>query len=242
MRGFGSQVSCAALGFTTTALAAVLWLSLRIVRNEPPEAPHDHGNSLLQPARFILRRFNLRVLALGSMVYAAMQLVLSSFLVIYLVTVTHTDLIRAGALLSTSQLAGVAGRLGWGFVADRVGSPRMVLAAIAAIMAVATALMGLFSPAWSSIGIATVIILLGGTASGWNGVYLAEIMREVKSTEIGLATAGSLMFTYLGVICGPALFGILAAQIGYPDAYFTMATAALGAGLLTMIKPRTDRQ
>lgn len=240
--GIGSQASCAALGFTTAVLAAALWLSLRIVRNEPPEAPHEHGNSLLQPARFILRRFNLRVLAFSSMVYAAMQLVLSSFLVVYLISVTHTDLIRAGALLSTSQLAGVAGRLGWGFVADRAGSPRMVLAAIAAIMAVATALMGLFSPTWSSIGIATVVIVLGGTASGWNGVYLAEIMREVKSTETGLATAGSLMFTYLGIICGPALFGILVGQIGYPGAYFTMATVVLGAGLMTMIKPRADRQ
>jgi predicted MFS family arabinose efflux permease len=170
-----------------------------------------------------------------------MQLVLSSFLVVYLTSVTDTDLVLAGGLLSASQLAGVAGRLGWGYVADRVRSPRGVLVAIAVLMAVATALMSLFSPAWPIVCLAVVVIVVGGTASGWNGVYLAEIMSEVKPAETGLATAGSLMFTYLGIIFGPILFAILAAQIGYPGAYFAMATVVLATGLLMAIARRASR-
>ena len=60
-----------------------------------------------------------------------MQLVLSSFLVVYLTSVASLDLVLAGALLSASQLAGVAGRLGWGLVADRVAAPRLLLLGIA---------------------------------------------------------------------------------------------------------------
>jgi predicted MFS family arabinose efflux permease len=239
--GIGWETACVTLGLVTATVGAALWLSLRIVRNEPPEPPHGHGNGVLAPARFILRSFDLRVLAVSSMVYAAMQLVLSSFLVIYLTSVTDTDLVLAGALLSTSQLAGVAGRLGWGFVADRARSPRGILIAIAMLMAIATALMGLFSPAWPVACLAVVVIVVGGTASGWNGVYLAEIMSEVKPAEAGLATAGSLMFTYLGVIFGPLLFGIFAAQIGYHGAYFAMATTVLATGLLMMAARRPDR-
>ncbi len=238
--GIGWNTTCVALGLATAILGAVFWFSLHIVRNEPPEPPHGHGTSLLQPARFILRSLDLTVLAVSSMVYAAMQLVLSSFLVVYLTNATDVDLISAGALLSASQLAGVAGRLGWGFVADRIHSPRMVLVTIALLMAVATALMGLFSPAWSFFGLALVIVIVGGTASGWNGVYLSEIMREVKPAEAGLATSGSLMFTYLGIIFGPVLFGLLAAQIGYPNAYFAMAASVFATGLLMAIAPRRN--
>ncbi|WP_298362291.1 hypothetical protein [uncultured Bradyrhizobium sp.] len=100
-----------------------------------------------------------------------------------LTSATETDLVPAGALLSTSQLASVAGHLGWGFVADRVRSPHGVLVAIAVLMAIATALIGLFSPAWPIACLAAFVIVRGGTASGWNGVYLAEIMSEVKSVE-----------------------------------------------------------
>jgi predicted MFS family arabinose efflux permease len=239
--GIGWNTACATLGLATAALGAVLWLSLRIVRNEPPEPPHGHGSSLLEPARFILRSPDLTVLAVSSMVYAAMQLVLSSFLVIYLTSVTGTNLVLAGALLSASQLAGVAGRLAWGFLADRAHSPRMVLVAIAVLMAIATALMGLFSPSWPFAGLATVVIVVGGTASGWNGVYLAEIMSDVKPAEAGLATAGSLMFTYLGIIFGPVLFGILAAQFGYAHAYFAMAAAVMATGLLMATARRMNR-
>ena len=240
MIGIGWNMACVTLGLATATLGVVLGLSLRIVPNEPPEPPHGHGGGLLQPARSILRSFDLSVLAVSSMVCAAMQLVLSSFLVIYLTSATGTNLVLAGALLSASQLAGVAGRLGWGFVADRVHSPRMVLVAIAVLMAIATALMGLFSPSWPFAGLATVVIIVGGTASGWNGVYLAEIMSDVKPAEAGLATAGSLMFTYLGVIFGPLLFGIFAAQIGYHEAYFVMAVAILATGLLMVAARRMD--
>jgi hypothetical protein len=98
-------------------------------------------------------------------------------------------------------------------------------------MAVAAGLMGLITAAWPVGAIAAVVILLGATASGWNGVFLAEMIREVRPAEVGLATAGGLMFTYLGTVLGPSLFGVLASIVGFPRAYLIMGVAVLFGGL-----------
>jgi MFS family permease len=161
-----------------------------------------------------------------------MQLVLSSFLVVYLTSVASLDLVVAGALLSASQLAGVGGRLGWGFVADRVSSPRLLLLGIAVLMALAAGLMSLFTPVWPVGAIAAVVVLLGATASGWNGVFLAEIIRDVKPAEVGLATAGSMMFAYTGTVFGPSLFGGMASAVGFPKAYLVMGAVVLLGGIV----------
>jgi len=227
----GWNAACVLIGGVTAALGAAVWIAVSVVRNELPDKPHGHGASLLEPVRFIFRRPGLASLAASSVVYAAMQLVLSSFLVVYLTSAASLDLVLAGALLSASQLAGVAGRLGWGFVADRV-APRLLLLGIAVLMAVALGLMSLFTAAWPAGAIAAVVILLGATASGWSGVFLAEIIRDVRPAEVGLATSGSLMFTYMGTVLGPPLFGGLASAVGFAQAYHVMGAAVLLGGML----------
>src|ERR1017187_8099523 len=230
--GLGWNAACVAIGGVTSALGAAVWVAVSIVRNEPPDKPHGHSARVCEPVRFIFRRPGLASLATSSVVYAAMQLVLSSFLVVYLTSAAGMNLLLAGALLSASQLAGVVGRLGWGFVADRVPSPRLLLLGIALLLAVAAGLMSLFTEAWPVAAIAAVVILLGATASGWNGVFLAEIMRDVRPAEVGLATSGSLMFTYLGIVLGPSMVGALASAVGFPKAYIVMGAAVLLGGIL----------
>ena len=228
----GWNSACIFIGLVTAVLGAAVWMAVSVVRNELPDEPHGHSASLFEPVRFILRSPGLASLATSSIVYAAMQLVLSSFLVVYLTSATHLNLVVAGALLSTSQLAGVTGRLGWGFVADRVASPRLLLLGIAVLMAIAAGLMSLFTAAWPVGAIAAVVILLGATASGWNGVFLAEIIRDVKPAEVGLATAGSMMFAYTGTVFGPSLFGGLASAVGFSKAYLVMGAAVLLGGIV----------
>jgi predicted MFS family arabinose efflux permease len=230
--GLGWNSACIFMGGVTAALGAAVWIAVAVVRNEQPDEPHGHSSSLIEPVRFIFRSPGLASLATSSVVYAAMQLVLSSFLVVYLTSAAGLDLVVAGALLSASQLAGVAGRLGWGFIADRMASPRLLLLGIALLMAVAAVLMSLFTAAWPVIAIAAVVILLGATASGWNGVFLAEIIRDVRPAEVGLATAGSMMFAYTGTVLGPSLFSGLASTVGFPKAYLVMGAVVLLGGVV----------
>lgn len=230
--GLGWNSACVFIGGVTAALGASVWIALSVVRNELPDEPHGHSASLFEPVRFIIRSPGLASLATSSVVYAAMQLVLSSFLVIYLTTVAGLDLVLAGALLSASQLAGVGGRLGWGYVADRVSAPRLLLLGIAVLMATGCGLMSLFTEAWPVGGIAAVVVLLGATASGWNGVFLAEIIRDVRPAEVGLATSGSMMFAYMGTVLGPSLFGGLGSAVGFQKAYLVMGAAVVLGGIL----------
>ncbi len=230
--GLGWSTACLAIGGVTAALGAAVFIAVSLVRNERPDKPHGHGNGLFEPVRFICRRPGLASLATSSVVYSAMQLILSSFLVVYLTNAAGLDLVLAGALLSASQLAGAAGRLGWGFVADRVAAPRLLLLGIALLMATAAGLISLLTAAWPLAAITAVVILLGATASGWNGVFLAEIIRDVKPAEVGLATAGSMMFAYMGTVLGPSLFAALASAVGFPNAYLVMSATVVLAGLL----------
>ena len=55
-------------------------------------------------------------------------------------------------------------------------------------------------------------MLLGATAIGWNGVYLAEVARQAPKGQASVATGGTLGFTFFGVLCGPPLFGVAAAN------------------------------
>jgi NADH dehydrogenase/NADH:ubiquinone oxidoreductase subunit G len=53
----------------------------------------------------------------------------------------------------------------------------------------------------------------GASAIGWNGVFLAEIARLAPAGQASVATGGTLCITFLGVVLGPPLFGVLAGML-----------------------------
>jgi predicted MFS family arabinose efflux permease len=229
----GWRASCVALGMATVALGAAIGFGTPLVRDDRAARSRTDRANLLAPLRFVFGHRALLALSVLSLVLGAMQVILSSFIVIYLTAVPMLDLVTAGALLSVSQVAGVLGRLGWGFLADRVPSPRRLLLLIGILIALASASTGLFSPAWPTAGIALVVILFGATASGWNGVFLSEIMRGAQPGEAGLVTGGSLVFTYFGVLVGPPLFGVVATLVGFGEA-FVVAAAVVAVSIFVL--------
>jgi sugar phosphate permease len=71
----------------------------------------------------LLWRFpQLRWLSVASMFMSGVQLCLSSFAVTMLVQEAGYGLVAAGVMLSVAQGAGVAGRIAWGWIADRFGN------------------------------------------------------------------------------------------------------------------------
>jgi hypothetical protein len=70
--------------------------------------------------------------------------------------------------------------------------------------------------------------LLGSTAIGWTGLYLAEVARLAPPGRAGEATGGAMFMTFGGVVFGPPLVtGILAATGSYPAAFVTLAVLNL---------------
>ena len=102
----------------------------------------------------------------------------------------------------------------------------------------ATLLASAFSPQWSWSALAAVSAILGLTAVGWNGVYLAEVARVVPLAQVSNATGGVLLFTFAGVAFGPATFGAIVAATGSYTAAILTLDALLAITVLSLLRRR----
>ena len=194
------------------------------------------------PIRLIFAHRSLSLLALASLTFSALQLSVTAYMVTYLNTSLGYSLVQAGLMLSIAQVAGVVGRVVWGWCADRMGSAVMMLVVLAAVMTGAAWALALL-PAGSGQGVLGIVLLvLGSAAIGWTGVYLAEVARQAPPGQAGLATGGTLTCTFLGVVLGPPLFGLAVTLTGsYRVAYLLIAVPALLSGVLLFMQRRHFR-
>ena len=174
----------------------------------------------------------LLTLALNSAVYAAVQMSLFSYLMLFLIVDLGYSLVAAGLVFSVAQGAGVLGRPLWGIVADRLGASRQLLAGLGIVMGLCGVAAALFTPDSPAALIVGICAVYGASAIGWNGVYMAEVARLAPPGKVGLLTGGSLLFTFSGALTGPPLFGaILGFSGSYALGFAVFAVLPLLAGL-----------
>jgi MFS family permease len=226
----------------TLAVVALLCAGCALL-SQPLRAPLDADRqpsqplalgALLRPVGMVLGHRSLRVLAACSFLFSAVQVSVTAYLVTYLHESLAMTLLAAGAALSVSQLAGVVGRIAWGAVADRGLGPRNTLMLLAALMVLGCLLAAGLQAGWPTALVWAAMALLGASAIGWNGVYLATVARQAPAGQASTATGGTLLFTFMGVVCGSPAFGALAGFSGsYRIAFAALALpAALALGLL----------
>ncbi len=183
----------------------------------------------------------LRYLAIVTLCFSTVQLSLSSFTVAMLVDDLDVSLIAAGAVMTVVQASGIAGRLWWGWIADRIGHRLMTLAIIACCTSVGTVLIYFMSPAWPLAGVALTLGLFGLAALGWNGVYLAEVARLAPPERIAEASGACLVFTYGGVLLGLPPFALLITFMAhYTDVFGLLTAASLLSLFLLRAAARAD--
>jgi predicted MFS family arabinose efflux permease len=229
------------------ALIAVALLSLAIMAAISIFRPHwdtDRDTTEkfkvnpLKDASIVWKYKGLRWLSLSAFSFSAMQVGLSTFTVMMLVSDLSFTLIEAGAVLAGMQVAGVTGRILWGWLADRSGNPSSVLSTITLITIICALLMVLLDENTPTMVVCLLLATLGMTAIGWNGVYLAEIARLAPPGLISSATGASMFITYAGVMVGPAtMVGIY----GYAGSYtltFGLFSVIPLAGLLFVFQAR----
>jgi MFS family permease len=176
----------------------------------------------------------LRRIAFACFAFAGAQLCLFAVLVAYLVTEVGLDHVAAGIAYATMQIAGVVARVVWGWLVDRLIAARAALGLIglgSTVFVLATSAM---TPEWPYWGVLLVAVLLGITVSGWNGIALAEVAR-VAPDHVGMATAGTVVFTYFGIVVGPSAFSaVVAATGGYVAAYYVLGLLTALAGVILL--------
>ena len=188
--------------------------------------------------RLVLATPGLRPIALVAFSFGAVQLILFAFLVTFLVERVALDLVTAGLLFAVMQAAGIAARVVWGWVNDRWVRSRMLLALLGTGTLVSVAAVAAFSSAWPLAGLAAVCAALGVTAVGWNGIYLAEIVRIMPMEKIGTATGGVLVFTFVGIMVGPSSFAAIVALSGSYNPAFAAVGALVLATVIVLALPR----
>lgn len=218
-------------------LGALLAVPLRapLDQQRDPASPWPSAARMAEPLRFVAGHVVLRKLALCTLIFSLVQVSLTTFLVTFLNLDLGWSLVAAGVALSVSQAAGVIGRILWGMVADLGNDgPRRTLLGLALAMAatgLALALVGADTPT------AVVLILVsvyGATAVGWNGVYLGTVARLVPHDRAAMATAGTLFFTFFGVVIGPPLFGAAGSLFGSHGPAFALLVLPLAVAVWTL--------
>jgi fucose permease len=179
--------------------------------------------------RMVLAHRGLRRLSLTAFLYGGVQLTSASFLVVFLVEQASMSVVRAGAVLSAAMLAGMVGRLAWGALADAIGDARKVLVALGVGTAASAALLTQVTAQWPYAGVMLVAIVLGACSLGWNGVYVAELVRTAPRGEVAQATGASLTFAYSGAVVVPPIFASL--QVLSASYVLSFAILALRAGV-----------
>ena len=221
----GAFAVVAALGIVVIAAAQPIRAALDTGRRA--DAPATLGHALSRVRRVIADP-RLAPLAWISGAYAAAQVSLTSFLVVHLTGTLGWSLIAAGLALSVATAGGVAGRILWGYVADRTRAPFAVLGTTGLVSSACAALAALATPDWPALAIYPLVAVFGATAIGWNGVQLAELARRAPEGDAGAITGAAGVITFSGVVAGPPLFGALAALTGSTRSGFA-ATALLAA-------------
>lgn len=223
-----------ALPLSFAALCLIVGRRLDLDSDRNPKAVITQGP--VAGLRTVLANPRIRALTIMGVTYAVLQLCLMTFLVTMLVTEFGWTLVAAGTMATAMQIGGAIGRVAWSVLADVLGQTRRVLLAIGILSAICAGVVATASPAWPVALLALLLVTFGFSIIGWNGLWMAEIARSAKPGEVGLATGGVLVFTYVGIVGGPAAFTTvykLIGSYGVTFALFSAFTIVGAAALLT---------
>jgi sugar phosphate permease len=228
-----------AVAFAAAVVGALALLTWALYRDLPePEAGTP------APARTgfwaVMRNRDLWLVGVSTLIFAGVQTVFLSFLVLYLRDVVQITLVVAAKYLVAAQCGGVAGRIGFGLLSDRLfGGRRRIVLTIAGVGSIACAL--LLSTAAPGAGPALLVPLAAGIGFfgvGWNGVQHTLMAELAGPRAAGTAVGLGLAISSLGVTVWPPIFGLVVERVGGFGTAWVSLAASMVPGLLLLIPVR----
>lgn len=175
---------------------------------------------------------------LWSMVNAAVNVAVGSYLVLFMVDHIHLTPVVAGGYLALARLSSSGGRLFWGAFSDVAFGGRRVI--VLGVMGSGTALALLGASAANentpSALVLVLVLVLGATAMSWHGVFHVVVGETAKEGQQGMALGAASTISRIGAVFGPPLFGLLVDTTGsYSVGWITVAGMALFSSLALVI-------
>ena len=187
----------------------ILGLATLVYYRDPPDLLQPSPAITFGMVRAVLGTADLWWVSLATLIFAVLQTVWLSFLVLYLHEVIHLSLVSAAGYLAQAQLTGILGRVAFGILSDRVfGGQRRIVLFLAGtgsmICSLGIAATGSGTPSWL---LSLLALTFGFVGIGWNGVQYT-LMAELAGPRVaGTAVGLGLAVSSLGVTLGPPLFG-----------------------------------
>ncbi len=212
--------------------AAVITLIATLIAVVPyHEAQRDPGvssRSILRGMRTLARDPRLVGVTLTCMVLSGIQQTMNAFVTVTAVVVVGTSPGLAALAFACAQGAAVAGRLGWGFVSDRVlhGERLVPFAIICVLAALASATLALLHPG-AVVPLFAAALVLGFSGAGWNGL-MAAALAEVGGVDRAASALGlALTAIFFASAMAPAVFGAIADQSSLHVSWTVVCALAL---------------
>jgi MFS family permease len=227
-RAIGWQAGFAII--TLIPIGLCLYLNRHVAGDErPPANSSKNWLAALLADQKLIWRGPFRALSLLSLLYSSVQMSLSTFIVLMLVEERGWGLIAAAGVAGLVQLSGAFGRVFWGVASDRAGHGMAILALIGLICTLG--LIALWNLATlPELVLIPILCLLGATASGWNGVAMAEMARLCDPGEASRVIGAVLVYTFIGVVIGPSSMAALYGEIGSYGHGLALFAVASGIG------------
>ncbi len=236
---WGWQAALVAVAVLLALLAALLG---RAARAHPLPAPAGEPRAaglsaalrdgLLQWLPRLRARAGLTRLSFAAAAFGATQVCMNTFIVSWGVQERGLALTGAGLLAAAAQGAGLLARPLWGWVASRATGPRAVLVGLGVTMTACSGLLGTFGTQLPAAPLALLLAVFGLSASGWNGVFLAEIAARSDPQRIAPTSAAATVPLFIGLVLGPLAFAAIAAASGLSAGFVAMSGVALAGTLL----------
>lgn len=218
------------------AVCAVAAVACAVGVSDPPrppraDAPAEH---LANPYRGSALLWRIHAM---SVLLVVPQVMVWTFMLVWLMTERGWTAGAAGALVTVSQLLGAAGRIGAGRWSDHIGSRLRPISTIA--VAAALTMLALAATAWAGwpVSIALMVAASVITVSD-NGLAFTAIAEIAGPFWSGRALGTQNTSQHFAAGLAPPLFGTLIGAAGYPLAFAVCAIFPLAALPLVPAEPR----
>lgn len=230
------MLSAAGIGLVTVA-------TLFLYR-DPANLPRPTPGAPAPSVWSVLRNRDLWMVAGATLIFASMQTVWLSFLVLYLQDAVGLAVVAAASYLAQAQTMGMVGRVAFGLLSDRTfaGGRRIVLFIAGIGSALCSLVMAGVGRGTSPWLLAAVCLVFGFVGIGWNGVQHTLIAELAGPKAAGTAVGFGLAISSLGVTLGPPVFGWVVEHVGgYRVAWISLA-GSMALSLLVLSFVREDRR
>jgi MFS family permease len=203
------------------------------------EPSEERVMTLAQPTPVSERSGQLRFwsfvpLNCGTALYLVGQMVLITYVPLYLKDAMGFSPYWASQALALTQAGAMIGRVGWGIASDRLfgGRRKIVLILIGLLSAVLIALLSLMTKGSSLYLLLGILFLAGICLVGYQGVSYALIGEIAGKAKTGTALGMMIAINAVAATLGTPLFGYMVDRAGsYAAAWRTLA-GVLGLGIV----------